>query len=215
LQLANLRLSRLPHVFISPTNVMNKLTNEGFINNHRAFMQSRGNVLLLSKDNPNKIHGITDLLRDDVRLFISNPQTEKASYQVYHDTLLGLAQEQGLDCSLLEQTLSLESNKTVFGDCIHHREAPQALYDGDADVAMVYYHLALRYTRIFPDIFDFIVLGGSKEQPQPSPANITTTYHAGLLQDSGEWGGSFLDFLFSDPVTDIYETHGLSRPRFS
>lgn len=212
LQLGNLQLSRLPHVFISPTNVMNKLINEGFINSDRAFMQSKGNVLLVRKDNPKKINGIADVLRDDVSLFISNPQTEKASYQVYRDTLLGLAQEQGLDSNLLEQKLSTKSSCVLFGERIHHREAPQVLYDGDADVAMVYYHLALRYTRIFPDIFDFIALGGSKEQPQFSPANIKTSYHAGLLTDAGDWGAAFLEFLFSEQVTDIYEAHGLRRP---
>ncbi|WP_455365724.1 molybdate ABC transporter substrate-binding protein, partial [Kaarinaea lacus] len=90
LSLGNLHLSRLPHVFISPSDVMNKLVNEGFINSHRTFMQSKGNVLLVRKENPKKIHGIVDLLRDDVRLFISNPQTERASYEVYRDTLLSL-----------------------------------------------------------------------------------------------------------------------------
>lgn len=212
LQLGNLQLSRLPHVFISPTNVMNKLINEGFINSHRAFMQSRGNVLLVRKNNPKKINGIADVLRDDVRLFISNPQTEKASYQVYRDTMSGLAQEQGLDGNALEQKLSTESSCVVFGDRIHHREAPQALYDDQADAAMLYYHLALRYTRIFPDDFEFIPLGGNKQQPHFSTANIKTSYHAGLLTDAGDWGAAFLDFLFSEQVTDIYEAHGLSRP---
>ena len=179
---------------------------------HKPFMKSNGNVLLVCKSNKKKINGIADLLRDDVRLFISNPKTEKASFLVYRDTLMGLAQEQGLDSNLLAQKLSMESISTIFGERIHHREAPQALYSGQADVALVYYHLALRYARIFPDYFDFIPLGGNKEQPQPGAANLTTTYHVGLLRDAGDWGDSFLDFLFSDQVTDIYQSHGLRRP---
>lgn len=212
LQLGNLLLSRMPHVFISPANVMNQLVKKGFISSHRAFMQSSGNVLLITKDNPKNISGLTDLLRDDVKLFISNPQTEKASFQVYRDTLLGLAREQGLDTKRLEQKLEPGSSTTVFGECIHHREAPQALFAGGADVAMVYYHLALRYTRIFPGQFDFIPLGGSKAAPAPGSANVTTAYHAGLLNDPGAWGQLFLDFLFSSRVTKIYQSHGLRRP---
>ena len=212
LQLGNLQLSRLPHVFISPLTVMKDLLNKGFINHHQAFMQSNGNALLVRKGNPKSIVGIADLLRNDVSLFISNPDTEKASYQVYRDSMTGLAQEQELDSKLLEQKLSHASDTTVFGECIHHREAPQALYDGQADVAMVYYHLALRYSRVFPELFEFIPLGGSSDIPEPGPANVITTYHASLLNESGDWGQTFLEFLFSDSVTDIYNSHGLKRP---
>jgi len=213
LQLGNLQLSRLPHVFISPETVMNHLVNNGFISDYQAFMQSYGNVMLVRRGNPKNIGGIADLLRDDVSLFISNPETEKASYQVYRDSMLGLAQEQGLDSELLEQKLSHDNNTTVFGECIHHREAPQALFDGSADVAMVYYHLALRYTRIFSEAFDFIPLGGSKGKPEPGPANVAATYHAGLMNESGDWGQLFLDFLFSDLAIDIYISHGLRHPK--
>jgi len=210
LNLGNLRLSRLPHVFISPSNVMNKLVNEDFINSHRAFIQSKGNVLLVRKENPKKINGIVDLLRDDVRLFISNPQTERASYEVYRDTLIGLAQEQGLESNLMGQKLTGKNSNIIFGERIHHREAPQALYEDQADVAMVYYHLALRYTRIFPDDFEIVFPSSGAEQTVST--HIITTYHAGLLSDAGDWGTAFLDFLFSDQVTDIYQFHGLSRP---
>lgn len=210
LSLGNLQLSRLPNVFISPANVMNKLMNGGFINNHRAFMQSQGNVLLVRKDNPKNINAIADLLRDDVRLFISNPQTEQASYQVYRDTLLGMAQEQGLNSNLLEKKLSGGNNNIIFGERIHHRETPQALFDNQADVAIVYYHLALRYTRIFPEDFEIVSLFNNADQP--ISANITTTYHAGLLTDAGDWGATFLEFLFSEQVTNIYQAHGLRRP---
>ena len=213
IQLGNLQLSLMPHVFISPENVMLQLVNKGFINKHQAFMQSIGNVLLVRKGNPKNIQAIADLLRHDVSLFISNPHTEKASYQVYRDSMLGMAKEQGLESKLLEQKLSLDNNTTVFGECIHHREAPQALYDGRADVAMVYYHLALRYKRIFPDAFDFVHLGGNKEQPDAGSTNVTTTYHVGLMKEAGDWGQLFLEFLVSDSTTDIYVSHGLKRPR--
>ena len=212
LQLGNLHLSRLPHVFISPENVMRNLVNQGFINNYQTFMQSNGNVLLVSKGNPKNIVGVADLLRDDVRLFISNPQTEISSYDVYRNSIMGIGEKEGLDERLLQSKLEQSCTTTRFGELIHHREAPQVLYEDNADVAMVYYHLALRYTRIFPDKFDFVPLGGSKEKPEPAPANVTTTYHVGLLKESGDWGQLFLDFLFSESATDIYTSHGLRRP---
>lgn len=211
MHLGNLTLSRLPDIFISPPNILKQLQQAGRNESHQPFMQSQGNVLLIKKGNPKNILGIKDLLRDDVRLFISNPETEKASYDVYRETIRALAIEIGIAASEIDSRLT-DTSRTYFGELIHHREAPQCLYDGRADVAMVYYHLALRYKRIFPDSFDFIPLGGNQENPQPSPGNLTTTYHIGQVDSGGEFGSVLLEFMFTDTVTKIYTAHGLRRP---
>ena len=44
-----------------------------------VFARSEGNSLLLARGNPEGITGIGDLLREDVRLFISNPVTATTS----------------------------------------------------------------------------------------------------------------------------------------
>ena len=209
--LGNLTLSRLPDVFISPPGIMDQLQAKGFISSHQAFIQSRGNVLLVRKDNPKNIQGIVDLLREDICLFISNPVTEKASFEVYRDTFLGLASEQGVDHSTVHSLLADSAANIEFGRGIHHREAPQCIFEGKADVAIVYYHLALRYCRIFPDYFDFIPLGGTKEDPRPSANNISTNYHIGLVGDGGDWGQQFLDFMLSDIASQLYAGHGLQH----
>jgi hypothetical protein len=208
--LGNLTLSRLPHVFISPIGIMQKLEIDGYVASHQVFMQSRGNVLLVKKGNPKNIQGIADLLRDDVRLFISNPVTEKASYDVYEATLSGMAAES--DRTAIKTLLAEPSPRLIHGERIHHREAPQCLLGDRADVAMVYHHLALRYTRIFPEIFEFIALDGIENNGTADPNNITTSYHIGLMGDGGHWGKPFLDFMFSDTVTTLYAEHGLQRP---
>jgi len=214
LTLGNLSLTRQPHIFISPPDILQGLQQTGFVDSHQPFMRSRGNVLLIRKGNPKHITGIADLLRDDVRLFISNPETEKTSYEVYAQTLHNLAAEANLDVTALTARLS-DPTHTCISEVIHHREAPQCLADGNADVALIYYHLALRYTRIFGDVFDFIPLGGDKENPQPSRTNITTTYHIGAIGDGGEFGEALLSFLFDDRVTQIYAEHGLMRAESS
>ena len=90
--------------------------------------------------------------RDSVHL---ESDTEAASLRRVPETMLAMARIQGLDVGALERRLSGggrcggEGGAIVFGERIHHREAPQALADGKADVAMVYYHLALRYVRCF------------------------------------------------------------------
>ena len=59
----------------------------------------------------------------DVIPFMSNPDTEAASYAVYRDTILKTARHRGLDVRSLERRLSGESGAIVFGERIHHREA--------------------------------------------------------------------------------------------
>lgn len=181
--LGNLRLNILPHVFISPENILNKLVEKKQLSSHQAFARSSGNVLLVKKGNPKSISGIADLLRDDVRLTISNPVTEAASYEVYKQTLLEVAAEQNLDVSAFKKLINKNSTRTVFGESIHHREVPQTIYEGSADVAVVYYHLALRYTRIFPDDFEIVEI--------KSKTNVYTDYHIGLMNSAGEWGENF------------------------
>jgi len=205
LSLGNLTLSRLPDVFISPPNILETLQQAGFVKDHRGFMASRGNVLLINKGNPKDIHGIADLLRDDVTLFMSNPKTEKASYDVYSETVRLMAAESALDQNAIDTKLT-DPARTCFGELIHHREAPQCLHDGKADVAVIYYHLALRYTRIFPELFEFIPL-------EDGTSNITTTYHIALVNHTSTMAQQLLEFMFDDAVTQIYVEHGLIRPQ--
>ncbi len=199
--LGNLHLNVMPHVFISPKNILDKLVDKKQIKSHQSFARSRGNVLLIKKGNPKTINGIVDLLRDDVRLTISNPITETASYDVYKKTLLNVAQEQGLDVSAIANLINKDSTRVVFSESIHHREVPQTLFEARADVAVVYHHLALRYTHIFPNDFEFIEI--------KTNAPVTTNYHIGLMNDSGEWGEKFLNFMLSDQAIALYKEHGL------
>lgn len=208
LDIGNLRISLAPHVFISPPSILSQIVAEQRMLHHAPFMRSRGVVLLVARDNPKRIGSITDLLRDDVKLFLSNPLAEQVSYQLYTDCLRRLAMHAGLTLDFLVHAPGKPNpQKLMYGDFIHHREAPQAVMDGRADVAVVFYHLALRYQRIFPDLFDFVWPTGSLGDQ----ANDANHFNIGLIGDGGKWGGRLLEFLRSDAVTEIYAHHGLER----
>jgi hypothetical protein len=211
LSLGNLVIAARPHVFISPPAILDRLVAQGHVSGHVRFMRSRGNVLLVRAGNPRAINSVRDLARPEIRVFLSNPQTEAASYQVYADTLARFADKLGVALDFLTSSTAAAS-RIVFGERIHHREAPQALYDGCADVAVLYYHLALRYTRVFPGCFEIVALdGGGSGEPAPCAENVTTEYRVGRVGDGGRWGAALLEFLASAEVSAIYERHGLSR----
>lgn len=204
----NLRLSARPHVLISPPPVLDQAIAGGHMAGYRPFMRSRGLALLVRKGNPKGIVGAGDLLRADVRLFLSNPVREKVSHAVYRQGLRDLAAKEGVVLAFLDDpSAPPDPAKLVLGAAIHHREAPQALADGVADVAVVFHHLALRYQRIFPEAFELL-------QPEPwaeDPAREIGRTDCGLVGDGGTWGAALLDFLATDSVTRIYRAHGLER----
>jgi len=207
LQLGNLIIRVSPHVFISPPEILDKLVADGFMSGSIPFLRNQGNVLLVKKDNPKRILDVSDLRRGDVRLFLSNPDTEKASFSAYFDTLKAMASEQDANLNFPDDKIG--QGQVLFGKCIHHREAPQAVADGRADAAVVYYHLALRYIRIFPSLFEIIPLGGTVSDPKPVPGNIISFTNAGIVGNGGAWGKKFIQFLSSDIASEIYSYHGL------
>lgn len=206
--LGNLRLRLDPHLVISPPAVLDALVGSGRMQSHGPFISSRGNVLLVRKGNPKGIAGVADLLRPDVRVFLSNPDTEKVSHRMYTDCLRRLASQAGVTLDFLDHPPGQpDPAKLIYGKLIHHREAPQALVEGAADAAMVFYHLALRYQRIFADHFEYVWPAG----PLGTVVCEASVASCGLVGDGGPWGQALMDYLFSDDVTLIYAHHGLSR----
>lgn len=197
LRLGNLLLAARPHVFISPRFVLEPLQRDGFLGESRRLFSSIGTVLLLPKGNPKNIRGVADLAQPDLRLFLSNPDTEKASYSGYRAALDGAAAREGVDLAGMKEE---DDARIVYGTRIHHREAPEAVAAGEADCAVVYHHLGLRYTRIFPDRFEIL--------PLPAPDDIEpASSHVALVGDGGRWGRAFLEFMLSETVAEIYRQH--------
>lgn len=203
-QLGNLRVPASPHVFISPPAVLEALVAEGRMGAHRPFAANCGIALLVRKGNPKRLGGIADLARDDVGIFLSNPVTEKVSYTAYAETLRAVAAREGMELGLLDP--GIPEQRRVYGESIHHREAPQCVADGRADVAVIYHHLALRYVRVFPEVFDMLPLGLGAGH---DPAHVVNPVHIGLVGDGGGWGSKLLEFMVSARVTAIYQHHGL------
>ena len=207
LRIGNLVLSIRPDILIGPPQFFDKLdAGQGF-GQAKHLAQGRGCMLLVSKGNPKGIRSILDLARNDVRLFISNPKTEGVSYQGYADALRRVAKALGVNDGFLDP----EGGRLMYGECIHHREAPTAVADGKVDVAVVYTHLALRYCRIFPDLFERIELAPEDAERDLSSAADRSRILVALNQDAAPSAQTFFDYLDSQRVTEIYTYHGLDR----
>ncbi len=202
IELGNLRLSRQPDIIIGPDDILASLNDAGKVTEFKVFAESTGNSLLIPKGNPRNISGVEDLYRSEIRLFLSNPETEKASHVIYRNTIEALSRQEGLSNTAIAE-LFQNPEKICSGELIHHREAPQAIVDGHADVALVYSHLALRYTRIFPDLFDRIVLPSGKD-------NFTTRYAVGIVEKNNALSTALFNYFSHGNVAETYKFHGLN-----
>lgn len=210
IRIGNLQLTIKPDIFIGPPRVLQGLVDARLMHAHAPFMRSTGMVLLVQQGNPKNIHQVGDLLRDEVRLFLSNPDTESVSHHAYKTCLNTLAARADITLPFLAHPPGQpDLQKLIYGECIHHREAPQAVADGHADVAMVYYHLALRYQRIFPEHFELVWPSGVDANGACEPSQ----YHCGMSEQAGNWGAALYVYLMSAEVADIYRYHGLESLR--
>ncbi len=194
LAIGNLVLSVTPQVVMGPPEFMGPLFEKGLIEEPRTFVRNRGVVLVVRKGNPKGISGPEDLLRSDIRIALSNPETEVNSYRTYLSTLFKVP---GLKEKIEREALTSR--------LIHHREVPAMIYYGLADVAPLYYHFALYYRNpeFFPEpLFDYVEFREGRE--------IRNEYQVALLREaaSQKVARAFRDFLFTKTARQIYARYG-------
>ncbi len=120
-----------PDVFMTGPRQQQRLFKLGLIDRYTPYASNRGSVLLVRAGNPLRINGVNDLARPEVRVAISSPAREAASYDSYSSTI----DAQG--GAGLSKTVLAKSN-TLTPDYVHHRENPQFIADQLADVAPMY-----------------------------------------------------------------------------
>jgi len=202
LLLGNLRLYLRADIIISPLPVLVDLCQLRRCREPIPFARHKGCALLVARDNPKKIKTYNDLFRDDVRLFISNPDTEWVSHRFYRDFLNSQLDKKAL--ARFESRLASGENMLI-GECIHHREAPQALAEGACDVAILYRHLAIHYQKTYPDQFDVV-------HPKIDSTRLPKTepYAAALVEDKGGISRQAYEYFLSPACKGIYERHEMT-----
>ena len=186
-----------PDVFMAGPRQQKRLFEEGLIDNYTIYARNRGAVLLVQAGNPRNIVSVRDLLRDDVRVAISSPQREPASFESYANTLRG----QG--GTTLPQQVLLKPT-TVSPAVVHHRENPQLIADGKADVAPMYFHLGDYLKRTMPQLFDYVALPPENNFIDSlGIARIKTTTRVPAAQ-------AFIEFMRTDIAAGVYERHGFN-----
>ena len=184
-----------PDVFMTGPRQQRRLRKSDYIDGWSVYTRNRGVVLLVRAGNPKAIRGISDLMRDDVRVAISSPAHEPASYESYANTLRAQGGAQFPE-------LILKKSTTISPSAVHHRENPQFIYDDLADVAPMYYHVGEYLKNHMPKRFDYVTL--------PDKDNFRDELAISLIRNAPHRTAAlaWIDFIRSDAAAAVYNRNG-------
>jgi len=184
-----------PDVFMTGERQQQRLHQMGQVDQYYVYVRNRGVVLLVKSGNPRNIESVADLARSDVRVAISSPKREPASYENYASAIDGQG-GRGMTKSILAKS------NTISPEVVHHRENPQFIADGLADVAPMFWHFGDYLKRSFPDQFDYVLL--------PKEGNDFASMAIAVIKSSPRRRAAqaWLAFIQSDVAADIYSRNG-------
>lgn len=194
-----------PDVFAS-VNIghLRKLKQEGLMDQHSIYTHN-ALELMVAAGNPKNIKGPEDLGRDDLVQSHPNPQTE-GIFRFYGSAMLkdlGLYEKVtgGADC---RSCWAIEG-KTWFTSR-HHRETPDRIEKGEADVGIVWTTEVVHAKAEGRDIEGVAI-------PAPLNKQDEAMYAIGIMKNGRNQANAaaYLEYLASDGAQAIYETYGFVR----
>jgi len=161
----------------------------------RFFCKNRGVALLVRKGNPLGIHGLADVIRSGTRIALPDSGDVRAKCLAATEELLG---KSAADALLTAET----SFPGRLG--IMHRDLPEMVARGYADIAFTWRHLVSYWARIFPNHFEFVAVPGAEPfSTQIALARVDNPLRSGAMK-------AFDAFFFSR-ARDTYPRYDFAR----
>src|SRR5271166_1198112 len=123
----------------------------------RFFSRNRGPALLVRKGNRLGIHGLTDIVRTGARIALPNA-VEEAARERYRAAINGLIGKSAADAVFAAEVPHFPGRLGIV-----HRDLPEMVARGYADVAFTQYHLISYWTRIFPKHFELVPVSSADQ----------------------------------------------------
>ena len=125
----------------------------------RYFSKNRGRALLVRKGNPLGIHGLADVARAGARLAQAD-SVEAAARAGNRAAIEGLVGKTTADAFFAKEVQHFPGRLGIT-----HRDVPEMLARGYADVGLTQYHLISYWTRTFPNHFELVPIAGAERFP--------------------------------------------------
>ena len=122
----------------------------------RFFSKNRGLALLVRKGNPLGVHSLTDVADRGARVALPDAAEEPESRARIRTAVGELIGKSG------DAFFAAEAPRFPGRLGIVHRDFPEMVARGYADVALAQYHLVSYWTRIFPNHFQLVAVPGAE-----------------------------------------------------
>ncbi len=188
-----------PDLVMGGTGPLGRLAARGVVDRKAVvFAKHRGMGLLVRKDHADRVQRLEDLPDAAVRVVVATPNEAGARRQ-YRTTL-----EQLLGPAAADRVFDREVPTFPGRLQIQHRDVPYALLTNQADVGLIFGHLADFYARSFPDRLVYV--------PVEEAAAFGQTIHlARTPQPSDPAAACFERFLMERAAT-YYPQRGFAAP---
>jgi len=164
----------------------------------RYFSRNRGRALLVRKGNPLGIHGLADVTRTGARLAQADA-VEAGARAGNRAAIEGMIGKAAADAFFATE---VEHFPGRLG--ITHRDVPEMIARGYADVGLTQYHLISYWTRIFPDHFELVPIAGAERFPvKIALSRVINPPHPRALK-------AFEEFFFSR-ARDVYPRYDFAH----
>jgi hypothetical protein len=163
----------------------------------RFFSRNRGPALLVRKGNPLGIHGLTDVAVTGARIALANA-AEEAARARYRAAIDGLIGKSAADAVFAAEVPHFPGRLGIV-----HRDLPEMVARGYADVAFTQYHLISYWTRIFPRHFELVPVSGADQFFVKIAARVIDPLRPRALK-------AFEEFFFNR-ARDVYPHYDFAR----
>jgi extracellular solute-binding protein len=151
----NRRSGFYPDIFMGYPGPLRQLHRLGVLEGKaRFFSKNRGLALLVRKGNPLGIGDLRDVLRAGTRIALPDLGDVRAQCRAAADELLG---KPAADAFFAAEVPSFPGRLGIM-----HRDLPEMVARGYADVAFTWYHLVSYWARIFPGHFELVSVPGAE-----------------------------------------------------
>jgi hypothetical protein len=163
----------------------------------RFFAKNRGPALV-RKGNPLGVHSLDDIAHTRARIAL--PDANEAGARArYRAAIEGLIGKSGADAVFAAEVPSFPGRLGIV-----HRDLPEMVARGYADVAFTQYHLVSYWTRLFPNHFELVPVSGAERFfVKIAFARVIDPLRLRALK-------AFEEFFF-DRAREIYPKYDLAR----
>jgi hypothetical protein len=123
----------------------------------RVFARNRGLSLLVAAGNPLGIQSLGDLARRSIRVVMAS-ESEPAARRQYISALEALIGQEATKSILTHETLTFSGRLGI-----QHRDVLQAIAGRDADVGIIFHHLARYFAATYPELCALVIVPGAEK----------------------------------------------------